>query len=66
MDYSELLIFRRKKAKFPGIFRGEFAEKSADFAGFSREKNTKFAEKLADFAGGKSKFSEKSADFAGF
>ena len=29
-----LLIFRGKKAKFRGIFRGKFAEKSANFAGF--------------------------------
>ena len=36
---SGLLIFRRKKAKFRGIFRGKFAEKSADFAGFLREKS---------------------------
>ena len=35
-----LLIFRgKKKHKFHGIFRGKFAEKSADFAGFSREKS---------------------------
>ena len=31
--------FAEKKAKFRGIFRGKFAEKSADFAGFSREKS---------------------------
>ena len=42
-----LLIFRGKKAKFRGIFRGKFAEKSANFAG----KKSKFAEKSADFAG---------------
>ena len=34
-----LLIFRGKKAKFRGIFRGKFAEKSVDFAGFSRQKS---------------------------
>ena len=39
--------FAEKKAKFRGIFRGKFAEKSADFAG----KKSKFAEKSADFAG---------------
>ena len=39
--------FAEKKAKFCGIFRGKFAEKSADFAG----KKSKFAEKSADFAG---------------
>ena len=59
---SGLLIFRGKKAKFRGIFRGKFAEKSADFAG----KKSKFAEQSADFAGEKSKFAKKSADFAGF
>ena len=42
-----LLIFRGKKAKFCGIFRGKFAEKSADFV----EKKSKFAEKSADFTG---------------
>ena len=31
--------FAGKKAKFRGIFRGKFAEKSANFAGFSREKS---------------------------
>ena len=38
---------REKKSKFCGIFRGKFAEKSADFAG----KKSKFAEKSADFMG---------------
>ena len=37
--------FAEKKAKFRGIFRGKFAEKSADFAG----KKSKFAEQSADF-----------------
>ena len=32
-------ISRKKKAKFCGIFTGKFAEKLADFAGFSREKS---------------------------
>ena len=45
--YTGLLIFRGKKAKFHGIFRGKFAEKSADFAG----KKSKFAGKSFDFAG---------------
>ena len=31
--------FAEKKAKYRGIFRGKFAEKSTDFAGFSREKS---------------------------
>ena len=44
---SGLLIFRGKKTKFRGIFRGKFAEKSADFAG----EKSKFAEKLANFVG---------------
>ena len=51
-------ISRKKKAKFRGIFRGKFAEKSADFAGFSREKS----QISKDFQG---KFLEKSADFTG-
>ena len=33
------MYYSEKKAKFRGIFRGKFAEKSADFAGFSREKS---------------------------
>ena len=37
--------FVEKKAKFRGIFRGKFAEKSADFAG----KKSKFAEQSADW-----------------
>ena len=37
--------FAEKKAKFRRIFRGKFAEKSADFAG----KKSKFAEQSADF-----------------
>ena len=59
MFLSELLIFRGKKAKFRGIFRGKFTEKSVDFVG----KKSKFAEKSADFAGEKSKFADKSANF---
>ena len=47
LQISGLLIFRGKKAKFRGIFRGKFVEKSADFAGTK----SKFAEKSADFAG---------------
>ena len=57
-----LLIFR-------GIFRGKFAEKLADFAGFSREKsqNSRKNRPISwDVRGRKSKFAEKSADFAGF
>ena len=46
-----LLIFCGKKSKFRGIFRGQFAEKSADFVGFSKGKKSKFTEKSADFAG---------------
>ena len=52
--------FAEKKAKFRGIFRGKFAEKSANFAGFSREKKSKFAEKSADFAGFSRKKSQNS------
>ena len=39
--------FAEKKAKFRGIFRGKFVEKSADFAG----KKSNFAEKSADLVG---------------
>ena len=59
-----LLIFHGKKTKFRGIFKGKFAEKSADFAG----KKSKFVEKSADLAGEKSKFTENrpiSRDFSG-
>ena len=67
--YTGLLIFRGKNlAKFRGIFRGKFAEKSAHFAGFSRKK-VKICGKIGRFrgifAGKKSKFAEKSAHFAG-
>ena len=61
--------FAEKKAKFRGILRGKFAEKSTDFAGFSREKgwNSSKNQPISGiFAGKKSKFVEKSADFAGF
>ena len=61
-------ISRKKKAKFRRIFRGKFAEKSADFAGFSREKSQNLRKNWpisSDFRGKKSKFAEKSADFAG-
>ena len=58
-----------KNAKFRGIFRGKFEEKSADFAGFSRGKKVEIHKKKKEFCGifveEKSKFAEKSADFAG-
>ena len=41
VKHTGLLIFCGKKAKFRGIFRGKFVEKSADFVGFSREKSQK-------------------------
>ena len=50
--------FAEKKAKFRGIFRGKFAEQSADFVGFSRKK-VKFRRIF------RGKFLEKSADFTG-
>ena len=58
--------FAEKKAKFCWIFRGKFAEKSADFAGFSQEKSQNSRNNRPIFAGEKSKFAEKSAHFAGF
>ena len=64
----------RKKAKFCGIFGGKFAEKSADFAGFSWEKSQNSQKKLADFTGfswEKNRlilrdFSRKKSNFEGF
>ena len=38
-DNQGFWYFAEKKAKFRGIFKGKFAEKSANFAGFSREKS---------------------------
>ena len=37
VKHTGLLIFCGKKAKFRGIFRGKFVEKSADFAGKSQK-----------------------------
>ena len=57
--YTGLLIFREKNAKFRGIFRGKFAEKSADFAGFLREKSQNSQKNRLisqDFSGKKSNF----------
>ena len=54
--------FAEKKEKFRGIFRGKFAGKLADFAGFSR-KNRPISR---DIRRRKSKFAEKSADFPNF
>ena len=59
LTFSGLLIFRGKKAKFRGIFRGKFAEESAEFAGFSREKSQKLRKNRLisqDFSGKKSNF----------
>ena len=66
--YTGLLIFRGKKAKFRGIFRGKFAEKSADFAGFSREKNQNSRNNRpisGDFRGRKVKIRRKIGPFRG-
>ena len=52
-------ISRKKNAKFRGIFRGKFAEKSADFAGFSRKKSQNSQKNRPisrDFSGKKSNF----------
>ena len=72
-------ISRKKKAKFRGIFRGKFAEKAADFAGFSREKSQNSRKNrpiLRDFRQRKVKIhrkigrfrqiSEKKSNFEGF
>ena len=61
--------FAEKKAKFRGIFRGKFAEKSADFAGFSREKSQNWRNNRpisGDFRGRKVKIRRKISHFAGF
>ena len=63
-----LLIFHGKKAKFRGIFRGKFAEKSPiswDFCGKKVKICGKIGRFRGIFAGKKSKFAEKSAHFAG-
>ena len=60
--------FAEKKAKFRGIFRGKFAEKSADFAGFSREKsqNSRNNRPISrDFRGRKVKIRRKIGRFCG-
>ena len=67
--------FAEKKAKFRGIFRGKFAEKSAAFAGFSQEKSQNsqknqpisriLVEKIQIWKIFSGKFLEKSADFTG-
>ena len=67
MIFSGLLVFRRKKTKCCGIFRGKFAEKSADFTGNVRGRASDISrKKKAKFRGiFRGKFAEKSADFAG-
>ena len=58
----------KKNAKFRGIFRGKFAEKSADFAGFSREKSQNSRKNrpiLRDFRGRKVKIRRKIGRFRG-
>ena len=66
MPYAGLLIFRGKKSKFRGIFRGKFTEKSADFCGEKVKIRGKIGRCRRIFTGEESKFAEKSADFAGF
>ena len=73
IDTRGLLRFRGKKAKFRGIFRGKFEEKSADFAGFSQEKSQNSQKNWPisrEISGGGGNFAEKqsvkTADFAGF
>ena len=62
--------FAEKKAKFRGIFRGKFVEKSADFRGEKSQNSQKNRSISRDFSGEKvnfrtifrGKFLEKSAD----
>ena len=58
--------FVEKKAKFRRIFKGEFAEKSANFAGKKVKICGEIGRFCGIFVGEKSKFAEKSADFTGF
>ena len=58
--------FPEKRAKFRGIFRGKFAEKSADFAGFAQEKSqnsNKNRPISRDFSGRKVKIRRKIGRF---
>ena len=60
--------FADKKARFHGISRGKFAEKSADFAGFSQRKSQnswKNRPILRDFRGKKVKISGTIGRFRG-
>ena len=66
LGLTGLLIFRGKKAKFHGIFRGKFAEKSADFAGFSGANSRKNRPISRDFRGKKVKIRRKIGRFRGF
>ena len=61
--------FAEKKAKFHGIFRSKFEEKSADFAGFSQGKKVEIRQKnrpiSRDFRGRKVKIRRKIGRFCG-
>ena len=54
-------ISRKKKAKFRRVFRGKFAEKSADFAG----KKVKIRGTIGQFRGRKVKIHRKISRFHG-
>ena len=63
-----LLIFRGKKSKILRDFRGQIHEKSADFAGFSREKSLNSLKNRPisrDFRGRKVKIRRKIGRFSG-
>ena len=75
-EMQSFWYFAEKKAKFRGNFRGKFAEKPANFAGFLREKSQNSQKNRPiswDFSGKKvnfrrifrGKFLGKSADFRG-
>ena len=60
--------FAEKKAKFRGIFRGKFAEKWADFTGFSHQKsqNSRNSRPISgDLCGRKVKICRKIGPFRG-
>ena len=63
-DYYRASDISRKKSKILRDFRGKFTEKSADFAGFSREKSLN-SRKIGRFRGRKVKICRKIGRFRG-
>ena len=63
-DLQGFWYFAEKKEKFCGIFKGKFAEKLADFAGYLREK-VKIRRKIGWFSGILAEKSQILKDFQG-